>query len=419
MASRDLIGIVEAAYRVDLDDARWIHEVTAAATSLLDEGEGVAGYLIDTTGAGPAAHSPVLLGARDPWKGAWRQAWWDARVARMPAPFIGDLAGFGSPTFASQSCGALVRGAMVARLARHIPPLPLPDGVREALVVSGFDPIGRGAVLFAFRRTQALEPLPAREVDRWQRVSGHLAAAIRLRRKRAFGPLEDGGIDRASLRAATRLIDRARTRRGRAEESALTRWPPLHAGKFSVMPDGHHPASYVAIENAITGPAFGPLTVRERATVALLALGRSNKAIAYELGVSASTVSTLLSRAARRLGVDGARGLIGRTRLTVQQAGKVQSLAVSAGLSEAEAVVLSLLVAGLSDREISTLRDSTRSTVTKQVDAVYRKVGVGSRRELAARASVNAPWNGGGPSGTSPSGGITHDLPRRVSRSEP
>lgn len=57
-------------------------------------------------------------------------------------------------------------------------------------------------------------------------------------------------------------------------------------------------------------------------------------------------------------------------------------------LTAAERAVHALLLAGLSDAEIAELRGTTRSTVTKQIDAVFRKVGVRSRRELIARGPL-------------------------------
>ena len=59
-----------------------------------------------------------------------------------------------------------------------------------------------------------------------------------------------------------------------------------------------------------------------------------------------------------------------------------------AQLTAAERAVHALLLAGLSDAEIADLRGTTRSTVTKQVDAVFRKLGVRSRRELIARGPL-------------------------------
>lgn len=51
-------------------------------------------------------------------------------------------------------------------------------------------------------------------------------------------------------------------------------------------------------------------------------------------------------------------------------------------LTEAEREVLLLLEEGLSDRAIAERRGVTRSTLTKQVHSIYRKLGVRSRREL-------------------------------------
>jgi len=45
------------------------------------------------------------------------------------------------------------------------------------------------------------------------------------------------------------------------------------------------------------------LTVRERQVAALASAGESNKAIGYRLGISASTVGVLLSRASSKLGI--------------------------------------------------------------------------------------------------------------------
>jgi DNA-binding NarL/FixJ family response regulator len=54
-------------------------------------------------------------------------------------------------------------------------------------------------------------------------------------------------------------------------------------------------------------------------------------------------------------------------------------------LTPAEHEVLALLDRGWSDGEIVAERTTSRGTVTKQIDAIFRKLGVGSRRELLAR----------------------------------
>lgn len=54
-------------------------------------------------------------------------------------------------------------------------------------------------------------------------------------------------------------------------------------------------------------------------------------------------------------------------------------------LTSAELEIVELLREGLTDRDIATRRGRTRSTITKQIDSVFRKLGVQSRRELATR----------------------------------
>jgi DNA-binding NarL/FixJ family response regulator len=60
------------------------------------------------------------------------------------------------------------------------------------------------------------------------------------------------------------------------------------------------------------------------------------------------------------------------------------------GLTEAEACVAQLAIEGLSNAEIARRRGSSARTIANQVAAVLRKVGVASRRELAARYARGA-----------------------------
>jgi DNA-binding CsgD family transcriptional regulator len=72
------------------------------------------------------------------------------------------------------------------------------------------------------------------------------------------------------------------------------------------------------------------------------------------------------------------------------------SAAPASGLTGAERAVHALLLAGLSDADIAEVRCTTRSTVTKQVDAVFRKLGVRSRRELIARGPLRGAQRASG-----------------------
>lgn len=60
-------------------------------------------------------------------------------------------------------------------------------------------------------------------------------------------------------------------------------------------------------------------------------------------------------------------------------------------LTPAEGDVLELLLDGLSNAQIALRRRRSARTVAHQVDAVFRRLGVGSRSELFARCSGARP----------------------------
>lgn len=62
----------------------------------------------------------------------------------------------------------------------------------------------------------------------------------------------------------------------------------------------------------------------------------------------------------------------------------IDTPAAHAGLTAAELEVVALALDGLSNQQIATRRAVARSTIRKQLEAIYRKLGIGSRAELAA-----------------------------------
>ena len=62
----------------------------------------------------------------------------------------------------------------------------------------------------------------------------------------------------------------------------------------------------------------------------------------------------------------------------------IEARRAHAGLTAAELEVVALVLDGLSNQEIATRRAVARSTVRKQLEGIYRKLGIGSRAELAA-----------------------------------
>ncbi len=57
---------------------------------------------------------------------------------------------------------------------------------------------------------------------------------------------------------------------------------------------------------------------------------------------------------------------------------------VAYGLTPAERAVAMLALQGLPNADIAKQRRTSRATVAKQLETIYRKTGIGSRAELAA-----------------------------------
>lgn len=166
-----------------------------------------------------------------------------------------------------------------------------------------------------------------RNRELWTRFAAHAGAALRLREARGpdhaaailtpHGRLEHGTDDtveaREHLARAATDMDRARGKLRRvdpAEASAL--WRAMVQGEWTLVDWVDHDGKrfLLAHENRVVAPTARPLTRRERQVVACAAMGHANKLIAYDLGISPSTVAKLLTRAAKKLGVSGRVALI-------------------------------------------------------------------------------------------------------------
>jgi DNA-binding CsgD family transcriptional regulator len=185
----------------------------------------------------------------------------------------------------------------------------------------------RGGAILAFG-LPAIAQLPRGIEASWGRIGSHLAAAHRLRdRLERGGPLPSACIltpggrvvhaegpgqaasEREVLRDAARAIDRARTRAYRNDpEHVLAAWRALVGGRWSLLDafesDGRRlMVAKVNEPAALDRPAADALPLRARQVAMRLARGEANKVIAYELGVSASTVAWHVRKLAERIGV--------------------------------------------------------------------------------------------------------------------
>jgi DNA-binding NarL/FixJ family response regulator len=106
------------------------------------------------------------------------------------------------------------------------------------------------------------------------------------------------------LREGVRAIERARgPLRRRDPREAIELWRGLVAGLWSLVDhfDSDGRRYLVAHRNDPRTPDPRGLTERERQIVAYADLGQSNKHIAYQLGLSPSTVAVHLARAREKL----------------------------------------------------------------------------------------------------------------------
>jgi DNA-binding CsgD family transcriptional regulator len=413
----DWISVVEAAYALDREPAGWISGVLDACAPVLDAGDGLAacqfrrtedGFAIERIVTRPAGRATVTI---------------QKIVGSDGARLAAELVFRRGSDFASLSEQLADRADLVECAFRRFTKGRFADGC------GGIAHSGDGRALAVGIGLPERRPTDPTIRGRWSQIASHLGAGLRL--IEAFAPsgrdrdddeeaiLEpDGRVAHArglarcdsardALRAAVRRIDSARTRSGRSDvETALASWEGLVSGRWSLVDrfeaDGRR--YVVARRNDPNVRDPRGLERREAQVAEYLALGHSEKQISYSLGLSAPSVSRLLRGAMRKLGLRSLAELAalfagfgrGDSLREVRVAG--EPLAVGTrelapptalvGLSRAEREVASLACHGRSDVEIARERGASSRTVENQLHAVYRKLGIHSRTELAARLSA-------------------------------
>jgi DNA-binding CsgD family transcriptional regulator len=307
----DLIGILEAAYHVEQDETAWLKECLDAARPSLDGGMGCSAFLYD---ASDPSQFRIwsFLGSSDGRDDAIVSA-----IRRSPPERI-------RWTFRSQACRVASEGPNwdeqpAAKLFRTW-------GVEDIFFVNGVDPLGVGC-FFTAKLAQRRRST-ARDKATWSRIAAHVASGYRLQRRlaaaRSRGPVEDadavlepnGKVQHAddaaqshsarqALVAAVAAADRARgSLRRTSPEEGIAGWRGLVAARWSLVDhvetDGRRYVLACRNEAALKAPE---LTSRERQALGYARLGHTNKLIAYEMGIAASTVGVLLCRAGKKLGV--------------------------------------------------------------------------------------------------------------------
>jgi len=311
------IDVVEAGYQFEPDDRAWLANLAQTLYPLLDGGLGMFAYqydvadapaswvssahLIDVTAA-DLRNVMEMLGA---YSAAETKSWHTA-----PSPFNSLSGGVARRIGVTDPFEIPLIQQILARM-----------NARDVCALRTIETGGKGLVFCAVQRERRAVNPRLRSV--WSKVSIHLAAARRLREHLASDAAFEAVLTpsgriahaegeatstsiRDHLRAAVQRQERARGRARREDpEGATDMWNALVSGRWSLI--DHFETGgrrlIVARRNEIGSRDPRALSARERDVVQLAALGKSNKLIAYELGLAPSTVASNLSVGMRKLGV--------------------------------------------------------------------------------------------------------------------
>ena len=395
---------METAYRAaQRSPSTWVGDVLDTARPLLDRGVGVVAYEYDTTRpladwlsrpVGDPALVALVIAAFADTPPALNEL---VHRRAGPVTILSELV----PTTVAAQDGIAPHAASVA--------------VADMFGVNAADPSGRGTYFCAMSR-KVLRRHDA-TIARWQQVAAHIAAAGRLRRVLAGAGIPDAVVapdgrvlhaERAAqaslpaLQRAARGSERARVHR--AELDSLDSWQALVEGRWSLVDEVEADGRRVLLVHRNAPELVDPrrLTAMERIVAGYVALGHSNKLIAYELGLAPSTVALHLNGVARKLGLRTRVEVVDRILLLtsgetreVEVGGEVLTAIVPAAtppaapaehlLTTAELAVARLAARGHSSARIAAARGVSERTIANQLASVYGKLSIGSRSELARR----------------------------------
>lgn len=322
--SPDVIGIVEAIYRIESDPETWLTGILEAALPLMDEGFGLSAGMYDAAGPSLSVEAFVSVGTPPGSSESIAATSYDFTPEFIEAGLLGHVCEAASKV-AGWNSMAFVRDGTL-----------LPFGLRDRIGINGLSTDCSGTIIGIHLPVE-------RGVSRAERrcysmIAAHLGAAHRLRRRMHMGVASpeavvapSGRIEHAQgaatgqealaqLSAAARAIERARSKAGRRnQERALGEWTGMVAAQWTLVDEEESRGRRYLLARRNDPAAPGPqqLSERERQVVSYALLGHYDKLIAYELGISHSTVRVLLHRARRKLGVGSRANLVevGRTML--------------------------------------------------------------------------------------------------------
>jgi DNA-binding CsgD family transcriptional regulator len=322
--SNPVLELIDHAYRLDLEERQWFAGLARYATPIVPSAAGAMAYAFD---------------ASDPQRGVPIRSWGahnvpdrfvDAtiRLNEMSAPedaarfyHHGVLCGTVSERLAIDGENIDSHETYTTSVGNH--------GFSDTFGLTASSPTMKGVVI---NSPLAVPTTLHRKVkDLWRRIGVHVQAAYRLRQAIGAGDSEpeaiidsDGSIANAEgaareathqerLRQAVYALDAQRAGdMTRDPATALMLWQGLVDGRWSLVEqferDGRRYFLDYPNEFDLSNPRA--LSRRERAVVAYVVQGDSNKWIGYQLGISDGTVARHLATALRKLGLKHRNELI-------------------------------------------------------------------------------------------------------------
>lgn len=323
MRRRDPIALVEAAYSGEPSVQTWLSSLADVA-SAYEVGGGVVCSAIDLRRERGRVTASALAGASD---GVRRDI--ERVTDELPSRLVRRV--FAPTEFVGNAQWRLERLAPQAHVLAPMWALIGGDARRHAVMLSF--PAG------AKQRPARDTPFPHAASRTLGRVAAHVSSALRLREAAGLtdavlspgGALLHAEADARDGRARRALIDavlaseRARGRLRRTDpDEAVRTWSALVAGHWTIVDSVERDGKrlLLARRNPPEGRDVMQLTPAEAEVAWLVALGHSNKFVAYELGVPATTVVSRLRGAFRKLGVSTRAQLIRKLGVTAETVGR-------------------------------------------------------------------------------------------------
>lgn len=396
------IELLKSVYSLAVSDAEWMGIVLRHCEGAFDSGEGVFGYVHDSSREGSGSIS------------AFHQRGSDRRLQALFRD-LHDIEPSAMRRLATQD-GVFVGSCSTAPVFET--PLPRSverlgdEGVADSVTIAAASDdkvLSLGAPSTDFVR------LPPKVRRQWESLTQHVSAAFRLRtrigRGRPLGVVDPvrGTVDaeggavtfRETLLRTVRDRDVAlgRVSRQRSLGAAGALFPALVAGRFSLVDqwDADGKRHVVVLDNAEKRVDPRALTTAELRVARGLVEGESTKEMAHAFDVSVSTVTTLASKVYEKLGVrnrgelrilaeaqfdQGLRVPAGEDDVWLVSVSTTLPIEVTSKLTAALVDVLGRVMAGNSTAEIARARKTSVSTVEKQITRIYGLLGLRCRGDV-------------------------------------